>query len=335
MTRLPLRLAQALALSAGLLAWPAAAQVGFGAAPLPPQAVVRALMREGYLEIGRPRFTGAEYVIHGVDPRGLRVRVVVDAFDGALVSRTVLDAPRPREMPERFERWGDPRFEGPRGDPRFEDRRGFEDRRAGRLLPPSDIPDGRFDRGPVFEDEWDEPMEVTPLPAPGFGRGPDRAGRIEPGFEPPVRGEPPARGEPPVRAEPPARAEPPRSAARPEGQPRPAAPAARAATPDAPPAQSRPAEPVPAPPAATPREAAPATEPARPTRQAAPAAPAKPPAPAAAPPAPKPAAESPPPAETKAAESAPAPRQESSPPRQVRVIEGVTPVLPKPDEPTQ
>src|SRR3954471_2420936 len=88
-------------LAAGLLGAglaPASAQWfggygGFAERPLPPTAIMRSLMRRGFIEIGRPRFDGAGYVVEGVNARGMRLRLVIDAFDGGVISRTRLDAP--------------------------------------------------------------------------------------------------------------------------------------------------------------------------------------------------------------------------------------------------
>src|SRR5215211_4508314 len=71
-------------LAAGLLGAglaPASAQWfgglgGYAEGPLPPTAIMRSLMQRGFIEIGRPRFDGAVY-----------------AVDGAVISRTRLDAP--------------------------------------------------------------------------------------------------------------------------------------------------------------------------------------------------------------------------------------------------
>jgi hypothetical protein len=88
-------------LAAGLLGAglaPASAQWfgglgGFEERPLPPTAIMRSLMQRGFIEIGRPRFDGAVYVVDGVNARGMRLRLVIDAFDGGVISRTRLDAP--------------------------------------------------------------------------------------------------------------------------------------------------------------------------------------------------------------------------------------------------
>ena len=66
---------------------------GYAERPLPPTAIMRSLMRRGFIEIGRPRFDGAVYVVDGVNARGMRLRLVIDAFDGGVISRTRLDAP--------------------------------------------------------------------------------------------------------------------------------------------------------------------------------------------------------------------------------------------------
>jgi hypothetical protein len=88
-------------LAAGLLGAglaPASAQWfgglgGYAEGPLPPTAIMRSLMQRGFIEIGRPRFDGAVYVVEGVNARGMRLRLVIDAFDGGVISRTRLDAP--------------------------------------------------------------------------------------------------------------------------------------------------------------------------------------------------------------------------------------------------
>jgi len=59
--------------------------------PIPPGSIVRSLMSRGFLEVGRPRFTGDVYIVEGVNARGMRLRLIVDAYDGSLVSRTRLD----------------------------------------------------------------------------------------------------------------------------------------------------------------------------------------------------------------------------------------------------
>jgi hypothetical protein len=66
---------------------------GYAEGPLPPTAIMRSLMQRGFIEIGRPRFDGAVYVVEGVNARGMRLRLVIDAFDGGVISRTRLDAP--------------------------------------------------------------------------------------------------------------------------------------------------------------------------------------------------------------------------------------------------
>jgi hypothetical protein len=127
---------------------------GFEEAPIPPAAITRSLMRRGFVEIGRPRFDGAVYVVEGVNARGMRLRLVIDAFDGGLISHTRLDAP---------------------------------------LLPPADVGRERSARNDPFRDEFgpglaDEPLprgpgreridrsELPPLPA----LDPRRDSRVEP-----------------------------------------------------------------------------------------------------------------------------------------------------------
>lgn len=305
----------ALALSLGVLgAAPARSQwFGFNDGPLPPGAIVRALMQQGFADIGRPRFNGRVYVVDGVNARGTPVRLVIDAFDGGVISRTRLDGPLlpPREIVPPRGRPGD-RFEEaevfapPRSIPRPDryDPREAEPRRAGR---------------PEFYD----PREVEPRRAERSEPRQNRAGRAEP---PPLR-----EGASPGPA-------PTREAAEP-ADPRLSTPRVETATPTETPAAS-----VDRPSTTAAITSAPLAPPA--TETAPPASPA--PAaviPSAARPAPeaklapdKPPLETKPAREASAAEpSRPvsAPAAAGSPPstgaaRPVRVIQGVTPIGPAP-----
>jgi len=235
-------------LAAGLLGAglaPASAQWfgGFGGGyaerPLPPTAIMRSLMQRGFIEIGRPRFDGAIYVVEGVNARGMRLRLVIDAFDGGVISRTRLDAPLlpPADVG---------RDRSARAAPlRGELEPDFDDDIAPRgRAPGQDFGRERIDRG-----------ELPPLP------GPRRAERIEPPLaESPRPAAPnaavrPAEPRPSMGAEPPRRreAKKPDPAAR---QPATAVPGkAKAATepqavPPAPPTPVEAAKPTPSAPAA-------------------------------------------------------------------------------------
>ena len=187
-------------------------------APIPPGAIVRSLMNRGFAEIGRPGLSGEVYVVDGINSRGMRLRLVIDAYDGSLVSRTRLDAP---------------------------------------MLPPAEVGRGRIARaelfgeyhGPSFDDEaiaprrWQgPPVDRDSLPPPPGAR---RAERIEPPFAEPPLVEPRRPGRPPA-AKP---AEPGRSER--------AAPQRQARKPDSAPAKPKQADPATVPPApAAPVEAA-------------------------------------------------------------------------------
>ncbi len=267
------KFARALAAAAGLAALggaPAMAQF-FGShdGPLPPGAIVRSLMRQGFLEIDPPRLNGSVYVVDGVNARGRRVRLVVDAYDGDLLSRTRLEAPLlpPRDVgssrhgrDERFEEADE--FEPPRGAFRSE----RFDAREVELPPPPRRVEGSRPRLPELpRSAREESLE----------RGPP-AGR--------------AAGKP--RGELKATAAAPTPGAKPKGEP----------------AQKRSATAAVAPAA-----------PARPEAQPAPMVPA----------APAPIVETPKP---DAPKEAPAATADASA-RPVRVIEGVTPVVPQSGEP--
>jgi hypothetical protein len=119
--------------------------------PIPPGNIVRSLMSRGFLEVGRPRFTGDVYIVEGVNARGMRLRLIVDAYDGSLVSRTRLDE---------------------------------------RLLPPGDVGGDRlarvepfrerggFDEQDIAPPRWNgPPVDRHALPPPPVGR---RAERVDP-----------------------------------------------------------------------------------------------------------------------------------------------------------
>ncbi|HEX8168008.1 MAG TPA: hypothetical protein VF601_19745 [Beijerinckiaceae bacterium] len=245
--------------SLGAGSTPASAQ-WFGmldAGPIPPGAIVRSLMRRGFLEIGRPRFTGETYVVEGVNARGQRLRLVIDAFDGDVIARTRLDAP---------------------------------------LLPPADVGRERTARADPFRRELG-PGPDDGFAAPGFGRDPGRdridrgelpppggrrADRIEPPLTEPGRTAAPNAVNPAARPAEPRRGEraqpqqrqarkpepsarqpalPPPGKADPAGPsvppaPSPAVEAAKPVPQDSPPPAA--AAPLPAPPAAAPAPAKPA-----------------------------------------------------------------------------
>lgn len=55
-----------------------------------PRGVVRRLQNRGFVEIGRPRFDGQAYVVDATHPSGSRLRLVLDAYDGAMLGRRVI-----------------------------------------------------------------------------------------------------------------------------------------------------------------------------------------------------------------------------------------------------
>lgn len=65
--------------------------------PIPPQRVLAQLRRRGFSDISRPLFDGSVYLIEGLNPRGLRVRLVIDAYDGEILERQRLADPMLRE----------------------------------------------------------------------------------------------------------------------------------------------------------------------------------------------------------------------------------------------
>lgn len=68
----------------------------------PGQVVHLLRERHGFQEIGRPERDGPVYLVQGIDRRGLAVAVVIDAFDGEILSRDRIagrPAPRPPAEP--------------------------------------------------------------------------------------------------------------------------------------------------------------------------------------------------------------------------------------------
>jgi hypothetical protein len=236
---------------------------GYGDAPIPPGAIVRSLIRQGFIDIGAPRFDGSVYVVDGINARGARVRLVIDGYDGAVLSRIRLERP---------------------------------------IMPPRDVGPSRGRAGDPFEEEAD--AFDPPRPAPWTERYDPREAELPRRVERlgPVPDRKTARAEPPSVRNPgaptqsvrPAESEPPRVA--------PAAPPSEAAEPKA-----RPAD--------------------KPSSRAAvaPSASSKPEAKPVSPAAPKPKADQP------KSSGAPEPKATEAPAssRSVRVIEGVTPVLPQ------
>lgn len=62
---------------------------------MPPRAVVWRLNDRGFTAVSRPRFDGRAYVVEADDPYGERVRVFVDAYDGAILRRQRVGLPLP------------------------------------------------------------------------------------------------------------------------------------------------------------------------------------------------------------------------------------------------
>ena len=58
-----------------------------------PRSIVWRLNDRGFTEISRPRFDGRAYVVEAESPRGGRVRLIVDARDGAVLGRVRLGTP--------------------------------------------------------------------------------------------------------------------------------------------------------------------------------------------------------------------------------------------------
>lgn len=136
---------------------------------LPPRAVVWRLNDRGFTEITRPRFDGRAYVVEASGPYGDRVRLFVDARDGAILGRERLDRPIARvARPAPGYGWTE-EDEGSRRPIR----------EAERIVPPADIPSvpGTLARRPVLD-----PSPVGRSEAPDrnpLGLNPDARARTE------------------------------------------------------------------------------------------------------------------------------------------------------------
>lgn len=100
--------------AAGLLAAVAALTLASGVAlaqgyyapeiydePLSPREVVRSVRSEGFAQISRPRLTRGFYVVEGTDVNGWRMRLLVDAYSGAIVDARPLRSTIMAEEPYR------------------------------------------------------------------------------------------------------------------------------------------------------------------------------------------------------------------------------------------
>ena len=157
----------------------AQAQYAYDDAIMTPRAVAWRLSERGFSGIGRPRFDGRAYVVEAFNPNGARVRLFVDAQDGAILGRQRLDdGPVVIARPAPGYGWTE------------EDampRRPM--RQAERLLPPGDIPmpesRGVAPRRPLPDADFARPDGVpdayghTLAETNPHGINPDRRGPVE------------------------------------------------------------------------------------------------------------------------------------------------------------
>lgn len=71
----------------------ASAQFAFEDEILPPRVIVWRLAERGFTGLSRPRYDGRVYVVDGVNPAGLPVRLLVDPTAGAIIGRQRVGAP--------------------------------------------------------------------------------------------------------------------------------------------------------------------------------------------------------------------------------------------------
>lgn len=126
------------------------AQAQYGYDPdllLPPRAVVWRLNDRGFTEVTRPRFDGRAYIVEATGPYGDRVRLFVDARDGAVLDRQRLGVPLP-PAPVPVARPAAPGY----GWTEADEQPRQPMREAARPVPPGRIPNGNgASRQPRFD----------------------------------------------------------------------------------------------------------------------------------------------------------------------------------------
>ncbi|MFC7398616.1 hypothetical protein ACFQU1_15560 [Chelatococcus sp. GCM10030263] len=111
----------------------------YGDELMPPEAVVRMVERRGFAVEGPLRRRGDVYIVHAVDGRGDLTRLMVDAFDGTIVSRRVL-ASASRDWEEEEELDGPPPLARLEPGPESRYRERFAAREPAQLPEPRVIP---------------------------------------------------------------------------------------------------------------------------------------------------------------------------------------------------
>ncbi|KAB1073094.1 hypothetical protein F6X51_13980 [Methylobacterium planeticum] len=166
----------------------AQAQYVFEDEILSPRAVAWRLSERGFSGLSRPRFDGRGYVVEAFGPNGARLRLFVDAHDGAIVGRERLGAdvyaPARVARPMPGFGWTEEDAE-PRRPLRQAERQ--IDRQGERLLPPAEIPNPAGRALPPRPELYGRAEPVRPAiagrPAPAdanpLGVNPDARGRAE------------------------------------------------------------------------------------------------------------------------------------------------------------
>jgi hypothetical protein len=144
---------------------------------VPPYEVFTIIRSMGMRPLGRPHYRGRFYVVHAVDPRGVDVRVVVDAHAARVVSVRPLDRQAAREYdgPSVYRRYdpGPPPVSGPRvieAEPRYVPPRPVPSNPrygAPRVAPDDDYFDERPDE--LDADDWNETGSLPSRDAPRIG----------------------------------------------------------------------------------------------------------------------------------------------------------------------
>jgi hypothetical protein len=139
----------------------------FGDGIMPPQAIGRIVMRQGFSEFSPPRLAGDVYIVHAVDEDGARVRLVIDAYNGRIlrplraVERVAPSRPLERMRPQDDEDGIEREYIAPRRPPNVERDTDWE-REA--LVPPRSIPRGSPPDRSFPREARIDPPTMTPEP---------------------------------------------------------------------------------------------------------------------------------------------------------------------------
>lgn len=100
-----------------LLGTPAFAQFYFGPPVLPQRAIVEVLRDEGFRRMSPPVLNRDVYFLDAIDPDGVSVRLIVDAFSGDIIKAHVRHRSAIPEQRSGWDDWDEPPPAAPRSAP--------------------------------------------------------------------------------------------------------------------------------------------------------------------------------------------------------------------------